>query len=108
MPLRPSFGRPLPVLAAIVVAISATSLISDARARPAAKSDSKSDSRSDPALAQLRKGHTAFRAGDYAGAAKLLAGLAPRLPRVRDYVLYFAGESEFFAGNPARDMEDGY
>ena len=104
MPLRPSFGRPLPVLAAIAGsgAIPATSLIPDARARPAAKSDAKSNSRSDPALAQLRKGHTAFRAGDYAGAAKLLAGLAPRLPRVRDYVLYFAGESEFFAGNPAR------
>lgn len=94
MPLRPRFGRPLLLLA----------LLTGALVRPAAEANAqtKTRARTDPALAQLRKGHTAFRAGDYAGAAKLLTGLAPKLPRVRDYVLYFAGESEFFAGNPAR------
>ena len=53
-------------------------------------------------LAQLERGHQAYRAGDYQSAAKLLTGLAPRLPRVKDYVLYFAGESELHAGRPQR------
>ena len=37
-------------------------------------------------------------------AAAQAAGRAwpPQLPRMRDYVLYLAGESEFFAGRPAR------
>jgi soluble lytic murein transglycosylase len=58
--------------------------------------------RASPALSQLARGHDAFRDGDYDRAARLLAGLAPRLPRVKDYVLYFGAESEFLAGRPAR------
>ena len=97
MPLRPRSGRPLLLLALLTAVLPAV-----AGPGAEARAQAKPRPRTDPALAQLRKGHTAFRAGDYAGAAKLLAGLAPRLPRVRDYVLYFAGESEFFAGNAAR------
>ncbi len=53
-------------------------------------------------LDQFRRGHEAFRAGDYPAAARLLEGLADRLPRTRDHALYFLAESEFFAGRPAR------
>jgi soluble lytic murein transglycosylase len=56
----------------------------------------------DSAVAQFRRGHAAFLAGDYATAARLLYGLAARLPRIRDYALYLAAESEFYAGKPAR------
>lgn len=55
-----------------------------------------------PPLSLLARGHEAFRAGKYEEAARLLSGLAPRLPRVKDYVLYFSAESEFLAGRPAR------
>jgi soluble lytic murein transglycosylase len=54
------------------------------------------------AVALLGRGHHAFRAGDYPRAAELLAELGPRLPHSRDYALYLAAESEFYAGRPAR------
>jgi soluble lytic murein transglycosylase len=54
------------------------------------------------ALDQFRRGHQAFRSGEYDQAAKLLDGLPARLPHTRDYVLYVAAESEFYAGRAAR------
>ena len=45
---------------------------------------------------------TAFRAGDYAKAARALPGLADALPRNRDYYLNFLGESQFYAGAYAK------
>jgi soluble lytic murein transglycosylase len=54
------------------------------------------------ALEQLRRAHQAYRAGDYPAATRLLDGLPDRLPHTRDYALYLAAESEFFAGRPAR------
>ena len=51
-------------------------------------------------MAQFGRAVDAYRAGDYDEAAKQLRGLPARLPRVRDHVLYLAGESEFFAGRP--------
>src|SRR5205814_1394267 len=54
------------------------------------------------ALELLRRGHTAFRAGDYPAAAAALEGIGDRLPRSRDYVIYLLAESEFYAGRPAR------
>jgi tetratricopeptide (TPR) repeat protein len=53
-------------------------------------------------IAQLSAGHQAYRAGQYQKAARLLAGLPAKLPRTRDYALYFAAESEFYAGRLAR------
>lgn len=50
----------------------------------------------------LDQGHKAFTAGEYPKAARLLAGLDAKLPRTRDYALYLAAESEFYAGRPAR------
>jgi soluble lytic murein transglycosylase len=50
----------------------------------------------------LGQGYRAYAAGDYARAAKTLTGLEAKLPRTRDYVLYLAAESEFYAGRPAR------
>jgi soluble lytic murein transglycosylase len=50
----------------------------------------------------LGQGYRAFAAGEYPQAAKLLAGADARLPRTRDYALYLAAESEFYAGRPAR------
>jgi len=41
----------------------------------------------------------AFRAGDYAKAARSLPALGGALPRNRDYTLYFLGESQFYAGD---------
>ncbi len=38
-----------------------------------------------------------FRAGDYHKAARVLPTLGHALPRNRDYYLYFAAESEFYA-----------
>jgi tetratricopeptide (TPR) repeat protein len=67
-------------------------------ARPASAA-ATSASRPAPAVAQLGRAVTSFRAGDYEAAAKTLQGLAAKLPRVRDHVLYLAGESEFFAGH---------
>jgi soluble lytic murein transglycosylase len=55
---------------------------------------------SDP-LGQLARGYQSFAAGDYQKAARTLDGLDRRLPRVRDYALYFQAESEFFAGRLA-------
>jgi soluble lytic murein transglycosylase-like protein/predicted negative regulator of RcsB-dependent stress response len=55
---------------------------------------------SDP-LGQLARGYQSFAAGDYQKAARTLDGLHRRVPRVRDYALYFQAESEFFAGRLA-------
>ncbi len=44
----------------------------------------------------------AFRAGDYAKAARTLPALGDALPRNRDYYLHFLGESQFYAGAYAR------
>jgi soluble lytic murein transglycosylase len=68
----------------------------------AAASSSKAAAASPAAIEQLRRGHQAYRGGDYPAAARLLEGLADKLPRTRDYVLYLAAESEFFAGRAAR------
>jgi TolA-binding protein len=51
-------------------------------------------------IAQLSRAVDSFRAGDYEAASRSLQGLPAKLPRVRDHVLYLAGESEFFAGHP--------
>jgi soluble lytic murein transglycosylase len=40
---------------------------------------------------------TAFRAGEYDKAARVLPTLADALPKNRDYYLYFLGESQFYA-----------
>jgi soluble lytic murein transglycosylase len=53
-------------------------------------------------VAELNRGQKAFWAGQYEKAARTLTGLPARLPRTRDYVLYLGGESEFYAGRPAR------
>ena len=53
-------------------------------------------------VAELKRGQQAFWAGQYDKAARTLTGLPPRLPRTRDYALYLGGESEFYAGRPAR------
>jgi soluble lytic murein transglycosylase len=45
---------------------------------------------------------TAFRAGDYDKAARVLPGLGEALPKNRDYHLYFLGESQFYAGAYAK------
>src|SRR5438046_2369148 len=50
----------------------------------------------------LGQGYEAFSAGEYSKAARTLAGLDGKLPRTRDYALYLAAESEFYAGRPAR------
>ena len=50
----------------------------------------------------LGQGYEAYAAGDYSKAARTLAGLDGKLPRTRDYALYLAAESEFYAGRPAR------
>ena len=41
----------------------------------------------------------AFRAGDYAKAARALPSLGQVLPKNRDYYLYVLGESQFYAGD---------
>src|SRR5690349_5180468 len=53
-------------------------------------------------VADLERGHRLYLAGDYAAALRALDGLAGRLPRNADYALYFAGESAFYSGEPAR------
>ncbi len=53
---------------------------------------------SQPPTAQLMAGYEAFRAGDYAEAARRLQGLAARSPRTRDYVSYLDAESAFYTG----------
>ncbi|HEY0708705.1 MAG TPA: tetratricopeptide repeat protein, partial [Polyangia bacterium] len=51
-------------------------------------------------VGQMARAVQAFRAGDYDKAARLFEGLPARVPRMRDYALYYAGESEFYAGKP--------
>jgi soluble lytic murein transglycosylase len=53
-------------------------------------------------VGDLERGQRAFAAGDYRQAARVLDGLAARLPRNADYALYFLGESQFYLGEPAR------
>jgi soluble lytic murein transglycosylase len=56
-------------------------------------------------IRELDRGQQAFWAGQYERAARTLAGLERRMPRVRDHVLYLAAESELYAGRPARARE---
>jgi soluble lytic murein transglycosylase len=49
-------------------------------------------------VAELERGHSAFLAGQYREAARLLDGLPARLAHSGDYALYFAAESEFYSG----------
>ena len=55
-------------------------------------------------LADLKRGYQAFEAGEYAKAASLLGPLPGRLPRVRDYVLYYCRRraSSSRGGRPRR------
>ena len=53
-------------------------------------------------VAELARGFAALRAGDYHESARALGGLAPRLPRNRDYALYLLGESLFYDGAYAK------
>lgn len=54
------------------------------------------------AVADLAAGHRAFRAGQYPEALRRLAALPGRLPHARDYILYLAAESAFYAGEAPR------
>jgi len=49
-------------------------------------------------LADLARGFVALRAGDYHESARVLGGLAQRLPHNREYALYLLGESFFYDG----------
>jgi soluble lytic murein transglycosylase len=94
-PASPAAARPAsapaPAKAAGPAPTAAPAAPSAAPAAPAA------------ALAELRRGHEAFREGEYAEAARRLGGgLEARLPRSQDYVLFLAAEAEFYAGRPAR------
>jgi soluble lytic murein transglycosylase len=53
-------------------------------------------------LADLARGFSAFRAGDYHESARALDGLPQKLPRNRDYALYLLGESLFYDGAYAK------
>jgi soluble lytic murein transglycosylase len=53
-------------------------------------------------VADLARGFLALRAGNYHESARALDGLAPRLPRNRDYALYLLGESLFYDGSYAK------
>ncbi len=54
------------------------------------------------ASSDLARGFSAYRAGDYAGAARALANPSHKLSRNKDYVLYLLGESQFYDGAYAR------
>jgi soluble lytic murein transglycosylase len=53
-------------------------------------------------VADLARGFQALRAGDFHESARALDGLAQKLPRNRDYVLYLLGESLFYDGSYAK------
>jgi soluble lytic murein transglycosylase len=53
-------------------------------------------------VADLARGFLALRAGNYHESARALDGLAPRLPRNRDYALHLLGESLFYDGSYAK------
>jgi soluble lytic murein transglycosylase len=55
-------------------------------------------------LQKLDRAVDAFNGGDYEAAARLLDGLPARVPRVRDYALYYAAEAEFYAGRPKQAL----
>jgi TolA-binding protein len=76
------------VIGAAFGATSGSALLQTAEAAPAA------------GVGQMARAVHAFRAGDYEKAARLFDGLPTRVSRIRDYALYYAGESEFFAGRP--------
>jgi soluble lytic murein transglycosylase len=50
-------------------------------------------------IVALRRGYEAFRAGDYPAAAATLAPLVGGELRNQDWILYYLGESEFYAGD---------
>ncbi|MGB8294912.1 MAG: transglycosylase SLT domain-containing protein [Polyangia bacterium] len=53
-------------------------------------------------VADLARGFQALRAGDFHESARALDGLAQKLPRNRDYVLYLLGEGLFYDGSYAK------
>lgn len=50
----------------------------------------------------LGRGFSAYRAGDYATAAHVLANLSAHLPRNKDYALFLLAESQFYDGAYAK------
>ena len=54
------------------------------------------------AVAELARGFSAFRAGHYHESTRALDGLAKRLPKNGDYVLYLLAESLFYDGAYAK------
>ncbi len=50
----------------------------------------------------MARGFQALRAGDFHESARALDGLAQKLPRNRDYVLYLLGEGLFYDGSYAK------
>jgi soluble lytic murein transglycosylase len=52
-------------------------------------------------VAELARGHLAYRNGDYRGAAEILAPIIGRGLRNEDWALYLLAESEFYAGEHA-------
>jgi soluble lytic murein transglycosylase len=88
-----------PLLTAALAATPARTPAGGSKA--ATRSVSKPASKPAPGpLGQLSRAVDAFTDADYPTAARLLDGLPARLPRVRDYVLYYAAEAEFYAGRP--------
>jgi len=53
-----------------------------------------------PPVAELARGYRAFRAGDYAAAARALSAAAGHGLRVDDWAVFLLAESELYAGQP--------
>ena len=82
--------RPLSV--ALALALTASARSGDAKPRQA---DAKTP------VAELGRGYAAFRAGDYAAAARALEKAAGHGLRVDDWATYYLAESEFYEGKVA-------
>ena len=94
-------GTRLPrVLGRVLLLVFVAASAGQARAGWAPVMAAGGAARMSPALAQLQRAVASYRSGDYEAAAKLLQGLPAKLPRIRDHVLYLAGESAYFAGRP--------
>ena len=82
-----------PLLVAVVLALSAAGAPASGATPPKAAGKTP--------LAELARGYAAYRAGDYAAAARALSAAAGHGLRVDDWAVFFLAESEFYEGNPA-------
>lgn len=91
----------VPLLVTLLAAAPPTKTPTRTPARAEAKETTARAAATRTTTAALGRGYQAYRAGDYAAAAKLLVGVIGQGLRNEDWALFLLGESEFYQGSHA-------